>query len=36
MRQSANTAKDGIVGRLWRVKWTSVGDYATNCLRRPQ
>lgn len=25
---TANTVKDGILGRLWRVKYTSVGDYA--------
>jgi len=25
---AANTAKNGIIGRFWRVKWTSVGTYA--------
>lgn len=25
---TANTAKDGIIGDLWRVKFTSVGTYA--------
>jgi hypothetical protein len=24
---AANTAKDGIIGSHWRVKWTSVGTY---------
>jgi hypothetical protein len=27
---SANTAKDGIVGPLWRVKYTTVGTYAAS------
>lgn len=30
---SANTAKDGVVGNLWRVKYTTVGTYATTTLR---
>jgi hypothetical protein len=25
---AANTAKDGVIGRQWRVKYTSTGDYA--------
>lgn len=25
---AANTSKDGIIGNLWRVKFTSVGTYA--------
>lgn len=25
---SANTAKDGLIGPLWRVKYTTVGTYA--------
>jgi hypothetical protein len=27
---AANTAKDGILGPLWRVKYTTVGVYAGN------
>jgi hypothetical protein len=25
---AANTAKDGVLGALWRVKYTTVGTYA--------
>lgn len=31
---AANTAKDGLIGNLWRVKWTSVGTYAGNTTLR--
>ncbi|WP_407146252.1 hypothetical protein [Bradyrhizobium sp. ORS 86] len=31
---AANTSKDGIIGHLWRVKYTSVGTYAGNTTLR--
>lgn len=30
---AANTAKDGLIGPLWRVKYTTVGTYAGTTLR---
>jgi hypothetical protein len=30
---TANTSKDGIIGNLWRVKYTTIGVYATTTLR---
>lgn len=30
---AANTAKDGLIGSMWRVKYTTVGTYAGTTLR---
>jgi hypothetical protein len=31
---TANTAKDGVLGQLWRVKYTTVGTYAGGTILR--
>lgn len=31
---TANTSKDGLIGSLWRAKWTSVGTYTGATIMR--